>query len=163
MRNWLVRPPYSENPPAALSFDAHGIGLLFAIWSLLVLIEQSLLFGQLLVSIGGPFQMLQTAEGNLIVDSQAGLVVGAVVSLVGGVLMYRRRRLGRSLVVYGLLLGVACQIANLVAWRPPLISVVEGVTGIAILGLFYLVVVWSRENSSSGPVSGGAEAVLTSP
>lgn len=46
MRNWLVRPPFSENPPITLRFDASSVGLLLAVWSLLALIQQSVALGE---------------------------------------------------------------------------------------------------------------------
>ncbi|MGC2191824.1 MAG: hypothetical protein WA751_05780 [Candidatus Dormiibacterota bacterium] len=92
-------------------------------------------------------------------------MVGAVLSLVGGLLMFRRRREGKSLVVYGLVLGIACQIANLVVFRPQgpnLLDLVAGIAGVSVLVLFYLVVVSRSITEADRPaLSAGAEPGLS--
>jgi hypothetical protein len=92
MRNWLVRPPFSENPPITLRFDASSVGLLFAVWSLLALIQQSVALGETASALSAfSWQALSSATGAPLLCSDAGFVVEAVLSLVGGLLMFRRR------------------------------------------------------------------------
>jgi hypothetical protein len=138
-RNWLVRPPFSEHPPLALSFDAPSIGLMFAVWSLLALIGQSISLSEMATTLSQyHWWALQSATGNLALDCDAGLVVGAILSLAGGLLMFRRRCGGKGLVISGLTLGIVCQIAYMVPFHVTGIWLVGQATGIAVLALFCL-------------------------
>ncbi len=98
-----------------------------------------------MVSSGFHWQSLQFSGGALFFFSSAGLEVGAILSLLGGVLMFRRRPAGKSLVIYGLCLGIASQLANLVPFHDPGLDIVGQLAGVTILVLFYLVVVISRQ------------------
>jgi hypothetical protein len=147
MRNFLVSPPFAEKVPARIRFDTASVGLFFAAWSALGLIEQSISFQQVVLT---DFQWteLQTSLSALILLSSVGLEVGAVLSLVGGLLMFRLHRGGKTLVVCGLMVGIASDIANMVAYRLPAIDIVAQVAGTAILFLFYLMVVVSRPSAA---------------
>jgi hypothetical protein len=145
MRNFLVSPPFAEKSPPFVRFDTASVGLFFAAWSALGLISQSISFQQEASALSAfHWQVLQTSMGAVSLASSAALVVGAVLSLVGGVLMFRREGAGKSLVIYGLFLGIASQIAILVPFDGPGIDVVGQLAGTAILVLFYLMVVISR-------------------
>ena len=145
MRNFLVSPPFAEKVPASVRFDTASVGLFFAAWSALGLIQESISFQQVATALSAfHWQSLQTSLGALMFFPSAGLEVGAVLSLVGGVLMFRLNRAGKTFVICGLWLGVASDLANLVPFHEPGIDILAQLAGIAVLVLFYLVVVVSR-------------------
>lgn len=145
MRNFLVSPPFAEKVPARVRFDTASVGLFFAAWSALGLIQQSISFQSVAVAVSAfHWQLLPTSLGAVMFFSSAGLEVGAVLSLVGGVLMFKLNRAGKTLVISGLCLGVASDLANLVPFHEVGIGIVGELAGIAVLVLFYLMVVVSR-------------------
>lgn len=74
--------------------------------------------------------------------------------------MYRCCQVGKSLVVHGLLLGSASQLASLVALHPPPgIELIGQSTGIAVPVLFYAVVAMRRPRSPAEPSGSGVGAV----
>lgn len=145
MRNFLVSPPFAEKVPASVRFDTASVGLFFAAWSVLVLISQSISFQQVTaVSSVFHWESLQFSGGALFFFCSAGLELGAVLSLLGGVLMFRLHRGGKSMVVSGLLLGLASQLANILPYHTPAIDIVGQLANIATIVLFYLMAVVSR-------------------
>ncbi len=87
---------------------------------------------------------LGTGSGHEIEGSAVVLVVGALITVAGGTLMYVGRGTGKGLVICGLFLGIVAQAAEILAYRLTGIDLVSPFTGMATLLLFYLVVAMSR-------------------
>lgn len=157
LSNLIGRLAGAQNAPLRLSFDARSMGLFFAIWSLLNLIGSALQLGQQVVQYS-PFTrvVLATMTDGLILGSQMVLVVGAMASLVGGWRMYRGRSRGRSLVLAGLLLGIAGTVVIWVAFRVGGLELLDQLPGVGFLLLYCWVVLMSRAWDSAD-VSGGSE------
>ncbi|MGC1184513.1 MAG: hypothetical protein WBA31_05080 [Candidatus Dormiibacterota bacterium] len=160
MRNFLVSPPFAENLPNRVRFDTASVGLFFAGWSALLLISQSISFEQVAtVSSAFHWESLQFSGSALFFFCSAGLELGWVLSLLGGVLMFRVHRAGKGLVIYGLLLGLASQLASLLPYDDPAIDIVGELAGIAVLVLFYLMVVVSRPLSPAQVATADAQVL----
>jgi hypothetical protein len=88
MRNLLVHPPFAEHPPFRVRFDGPSTGLMFAGWGLFGLISSSVTLGQLSYFFAQTrWSALGTGLGVETTAAAVALVVGAVMTVVGGSLM----------------------------------------------------------------------------
>lgn len=138
----LLDPPFAKDPPVKLNIPAKTLGLVYAILSGI-----AALFG--LFAILALFGLTGFAAAAGVFAGLYWLgVLGAVVGEVGTVLvawggyqMYQRKRDGRSLVVYGLAIGV---VGNLIGSLGGVGDLVGWVIGAAISFVLYYLVIISR-------------------
>jgi hypothetical protein len=155
--NALVQPRFAANPPLGLRFDARSIGVVAVGFSLL--------------SIGGQATLAENSLAGAVQSHWAGIffpgweflitfapivaLLGGLLSLWGGLSMWRGLPSGKVWVVAGLGLGILSDIGVAVGVAPFWPAIVASSLGvIALLGAYYVVVISRFMETPSG--GGGA-------
>ena len=130
----LVNPPFANDPPVKVNFDAKVVGLVVAI----------------LAGIGGLFALLALLGLLGLGATFAGIfllaIIGILVSLVGDVMavmggwqMYQGNASGKRLAIYGLALTFLAEIILMIGF-----SASSAILQLLLLAILYYAVVVSR-------------------
>ena len=130
----LVNPPFANDPPIKINFDAKVVGLVVAI-----LAGIGALFGLLallgLLGLGAAFTgIFYLAIIGLLVG-----LVGDVMCVMGGWQMYQGNASGKRLAIYGLALTFVAEIVLMIGF-----SASSAILQLILLAVLYYAVVVSR-------------------
>ena len=133
----LVNPPFANDPPIKVNFDAKVVGLVVAI-----LAGIGSLFSLLaLLGLLGVAAALSTF-GGIYVLALIGValsLVGDVMATIGGWQMYQANESGKRLAIYGLALSFVAEVIQIIGF-----SAGSGLVALILLAVLYYAIVVSR-------------------
>ena len=145
----LVNPPFANDPPVKINFDAKVVGLVVAIlaaigalFSLLALLG---LLGASAVAGSGFAGIFFIALIGVLVN-----LVADVMTAIGGWQMYQGNESGKRLAIYGLALAFVAQIVQMIGFGSA-----SGILGLILLAIIYYAIVVSRYPSQAPSASRG--------
>jgi len=134
----LVNPPFANDPPVKVNFDAKVVGLVVAILAALGALFSLL---GLLALLGAGAVAGSTFAGNFFLALIGVLVtlVADIMAAIGGWQMYQGNESGKRLAIYGLALAFVAQIVQMIGFGSA-----GGILGLILLAIVYYAVVVSR-------------------
>jgi hypothetical protein len=134
----LVNPPFANDPPVKVNFDAKVVGLVVAILAGLgALISLLALLGLLGAgAVGG------TAFAGIFFIALIGVLVtlvADVMAALGGWQMYQGNESGKRLAIYGLALAFVAELVQMIGFGSA-----GGILGLILLAIVYYAIVVSR-------------------
>ncbi len=133
----LVNPPFANDPPVKVKFDAKVIGLIVAILAGIgALLSALALLG--LLRLGAAL----SAFGGIFVLALIGVtltLVGDVMAAIGGWQMYQGNESGKRLAIYGLALAFVAEIIQMIGF-----SAGSAILSLILLAVLYYAIVVSR-------------------
>jgi len=145
----LVNPPFANDPPVKVNFDAKVVGLVVAI-----LAGIGALFSLLaLLGLLGANAVAGTAFAGIFFIALIGVLVNLVAEVmaaIGGWQMYQGNENGKRLAIYGLALAFVAQIVQMIGFASA-----GGIVGLILLAIVYYAIVVSRHSSPRPSASRG--------
>jgi hypothetical protein len=134
----LVNPPFANDPPVKVNFDAKVVGLVVAILAGLgALLSLLALLGLLGAgAVGG------TAFAGIFFIALIGVLVtlvADVMAALGGWQMYQGNESGKRLAIYGLALAFVAELVQMIGFGSA-----GGILGLILLAIVYYAIVVSR-------------------
>jgi len=144
----LVNPPFANDPPIKVNFDAKVVGLVVAI-----LAGIGALFSLLaLLGLLGVAAALSTF-GGIYVLALIGValsLVGDVMATIGGWQMYQANESGKRLAIYGLAVSFVAEVIQIIGF-----SAGSGLVALILLAVLYYAIVVSRYPGQAPSASRG--------